>query len=83
MLTSIWNVPQAVKLYCSCGAAQARQWNIPNPSQPNPVREEMGHPVESVAKHYGKLATEVNELPEMDKLRCAIEAKARMKYIVS
>ena len=43
----------------------------------------MGHPVESVAKHYGKLATEVNELPEMDKLRCAIEAKARMKYIVS
>ena len=32
-------------LYCSCGAAQARQWNIPNPSQPNPVREEMGHPV--------------------------------------
>ena len=38
-------VPQADGLYCSCGAAQARQWNIPNPSQPNPVREEMGHPV--------------------------------------
>ena len=44
-LTWIWDVPQAVGLYCSCGAAQARQWNIPNPSQPNPVREEMGHPV--------------------------------------
>ena len=38
-------VPQADGLYCSCGAAQARQWNIPNLSQPNPVREEMGHPV--------------------------------------
>ena len=44
-LTWIWDVPQAVRLYCSCGAAQARQWNIPNPSQPNQVREEMGHPV--------------------------------------
>ena len=39
------DVPQAVGLYCSCGAAQARQWNTPNPSQPNLDREEMGHPV--------------------------------------
>ena len=29
-LTSIWDVPQAVGLYCSFGVAQARQWNIPN-----------------------------------------------------
>ena len=42
-LTSIWDVPQAIGLYCS--AAQARQWNIPNGSQPpTQVREEMGHP---------------------------------------
>ena len=39
------DIPQAVRLYCSCGAAQARQWNIPNPSLPNQVREEKGHPV--------------------------------------
>ena len=45
--TWIWDVPQAVGLYCSCGAAQPRQWNIPNPSQPNPVREDIGHPVQS------------------------------------
>ena len=44
-MTWILDVPQAVGLYCSYGAAQARQWNISNPSQPNPVREEMGHPV--------------------------------------
>ena len=37
-LTWIWDVPQAVGLYCSSGAAQARQWNIPNPSQPNPTQ---------------------------------------------
>ena len=34
-LTSIWDVPQAVGLYCSCGAAQARQRNITNLIQPN------------------------------------------------
>ena len=46
-LTWIWDVPQAVGLYCSCSAAQARQWNIPNPSQPNPVYDHlMGRPVD-------------------------------------
>ena len=44
-MTSIWDVPQAVGLHCSWGAAQARQRNIPNLNQNNPVREEMGHPV--------------------------------------
>ena len=39
--------------------------------------------LEAVAKHYNKLSSEVNQLPEMDKLRCAIEAKASMKYKIS
>ena len=39
--------------------------------------------LESAARHYDELATQVNELPAMDKLRCAIEAKARMKYKIS
>ena len=46
-----------VWLYCSCSAAQARQWNIPNPSQPNPVREEMGHPVCKVVEHPKSMST--------------------------
>jgi len=43
-LTSIWDVQQAVGLYCSCSAAQARQWNIPNLSQSNPGPREDGSP---------------------------------------
>ena len=43
-LTSIWEVPQAVGLYGSCGAAQVRQWNIPNASQPNPGSRGDGSP---------------------------------------
>ena len=39
--------------------------------------------LEAVTKHYNKLRIQVNELPEMDKLRCAIEAKASMKYKIS
>ena len=39
--------------------------------------------LESVAKHYGMLRPQVNELPEMDMLRRAIESKARMKHIIS
>ena len=47
-LTWIWDVPQAIGLYCSYGAAQTRQWNIPNPSQSNPGPWGDGSPCRSV-----------------------------------
>ena len=41
------DVPQAVGLYCSCSAAQARHWSIPNLSQPNPGPRGDGSPCRS------------------------------------
>ena len=38
---------------------------------------------ESAAKHVARLSTELEKLPKTDILRCAVEAKARDKYVIS
>ena len=39
--------------------------------------------MESAAKHVARLSTELEKLPKTDVLRCAVEAKARDKYVIS